>query len=306
MLGELKTSIQKTALDLSEPPPSTGLITDITKLLTDAIEEDLTTDPLQDPMPLPTQRNIKDAIENIDEAKSKIHGLVNDIKGELGDWINKIDDAMPEINTEKVEEVIKLLNTLQSDDAESSLAQLLAKLKLAEKILLDDDEGSSLPKEPYTPKIKTIHIDYSACSEKVEFIHLHPFPKTSKIQKLPNAHTVELLGYELSLMSASTLHDLPSREESLIVVALVDAKLHIKVFDRTGQVVVDKTENKLDSNQGLIAFKSKLEEFIKLTSDGSALPDTARQEIREKAISVSVQRSRCFLISKTKALFLSA
>ena len=54
----------------------------------------------------------------------------------------------------------------------------------------DDDVG--LPKEPYTPLIKALEIDYHASADvnDIELIHLHPFPKASKTEVLTSNPTL--------------------------------------------------------------------------------------------------------------------
>lgn len=81
------------------------------------------------------------------------------------------------------------LAALQADDVDNTkdgdLAKLLTKIVEAEGHLkIEDDDDLRLPKEPYTPKIKSIHIDYTASSEKVELIHLYPFEDSSKVEEL--------------------------------------------------------------------------------------------------------------------------
>lgn len=159
-----------------------GLITEITNLLEAAGN-------FLEPSP-----DLLNAIAAIESAKTKIQAFKSEIEDkiltidrELGEWINAIDGIINKMDTDtsKVEEAWKILEELQIDDADDTkdgaLVKLLVKLVETEELLLIKGR---LPKEPYTPKIKSIHIDYTASSEKVELIHLYPFEDSSKVEKL--------------------------------------------------------------------------------------------------------------------------
>lgn len=131
---------------------------------------------------------------------------VNDINLALGEVKNLHDNVKDEIELveDKIKAVIegsanaeallveakKLLADLYAgnpDDDDENDGKLTELLTVINSIkLLEGD----LPKEPYTPKIKSIHIDYTACSEKVDLIHLYPFERSSKLEELSYSPTL--------------------------------------------------------------------------------------------------------------------
>ena len=66
-------------------------------------------------------------------------------------------------------------------------------------------------------------------------------------------------GYALSLIDNTD--DLVDKGRSLVIVALVDAKLHIRIFDAGGEKVVDKAENELLRVKALTTIKQQLDLF---------------------------------------------
>ena len=65
-------------------------------------------------------------------------------------------------------------------------------------------------------------------------------------------------GYDLKLMSVATTDDLLDAGRFLVIVALVGTDLHIRVFDASGEKVVDKAENELVGREEVKAFKQKI------------------------------------------------
>ena len=92
---------------------------------------------------------------------------------------------------------------------------------------------------------------------------------------------------DLKLMSVITPAELTQAGESLIVVALVDDYLHIRVFDADGQEVVDKPEAELVSGQDFTYLKELLNEDP--FPDASELSEEMKREIIEKATAISLQ-----------------
>lgn len=64
--------------------------------------------------------------------------------------------------------------------------------------------------------------------------------------------------YDLRLMSVAAADGLINGGRSLVIVALVGTNLHIRIFDASGEKVVDKTENELVSGEALTALKKRL------------------------------------------------
>ena len=101
-------------------------------------------------------------------------------------------------------------------------------------------------------------------------------------------------GYDLCLMSVKTTDKLEGEGRYLVIVALVgdsDGKdLHIRIFDASGDKVVDKTEKQLEGGEMLTALKQQLEKLKSQEGkqeiiDGSNLSREDRQKIIRKATS---------------------
>jgi len=63
--------------------------------------------------------------------------------------------------------------------------------------------------------------------------------------------------YSLRLMAVATPEDLVDSGRNLVVVAMVGHNLHIRIFDATGEQVVDKTEGELAAGDALTALKQQ-------------------------------------------------
>ena len=92
-------------------------------------------------------------------------------------------------------------------------------------------------------------------------------------------------GYDLRLMSVDTTDDLPTVGELLVIVALVNGGVHIRIFDADGQKVVDKPESDFDHGPNLTYLKKLLNENP--FPDASKLLRNEKKEIIEKATLVS-------------------
>ena len=101
-------------------------------------------------------------------------------------------------------------------------------------------------------------------------------------------------GYDLRLMSVKTTDELEGEGGYLVIVALVgdvdDKDLHIRIFDASGDKVVDKSEKQIESGETLTALKQQLtalksQEDEQEIIDGSSLSLEDKQEIIRKATS---------------------
>lgn len=86
--------------------------------------------------------------------------------------------------------------------------------------------------------------------------------------------------YELRLVSASTTAEIIGEGRNLMIVALVDTRLHIRIFDASGKRVVDKAEEDLVSGTVLTALKKRLTPL----PDDSSLSKEDKQKIIEDAL----------------------
>lgn len=94
--------------------------------------------------------------------------------------------------------------------------------------------------------------------------------------------------YELSMVSVNTIGDLESDGESVIIVALVgtdpepvNKDLHIRIFNASGEMIVDKGEGDLIS--GLNALKQRLVSSL----PGMSIPQEDIPQIIEDAASIA-------------------
>jgi ABC-type branched-subunit amino acid transport system substrate-binding protein len=89
--------------------------------------------------------------------------------------------------------------------------------------------------------------------------------------------------WDLRLMSVAATKDLLDVGRNLIIVALVGADLHIRIFDASGKKVIDKAESELISGEILTALKKRLNPF----PDESSLSKEDKQEIIQNATSIA-------------------
>lgn len=90
--------------------------------------------------------------------------------------------------------------------------------------------------------------------------------------------------YDLRLMSVAARDDLPNNGRNLVIVALVGSVLHIRIFDASGEKIVDKAEQELVSRETLKALTYRLQPL----PDVSGLSDEDRQKIIAEAIAISI------------------
>src|SRR5256886_15346898 len=88
---------------------------------------------------------------------------------------------------------------------------------------------------------------------------------------------------DLHLMCVAATKDLLDVGRNLVIVALVGAHLHIRIFDASGKKVVDKAESELISGEILTALKKRLNPF----PDEFSLSKEDKQEIIRNAKSIA-------------------
>jgi hypothetical protein len=91
--------------------------------------------------------------------------------------------------------------------------------------------------------------------------------------------------YDLSLISVNNAGDLPKKGDSVIIAAMVGAKLQIRIFDADGKKVIDKPEVDLAKGKELSDLKGFLE--ANPFPDASTMSAEEVATIKEKATSVS-------------------
>src|SRR5256884_2801714 len=84
-------------------------------------------------------------------------------------------------------------------------------------------------------------------------------------------------------MCIAATKDLLDVGRNLVIVALVGAHLHIRIFDASGKKVVDKAESELISGEILTAPKKRLNPF----PDEFSLSKEDKQEIIRNATSIA-------------------
>lgn len=124
-----------------------------------------------------------EGIKNINQLQNvNFRFLQKNIK-EINNIIQRSNSSDPISFTKFKEDIIKLILVIENNlvKQKSFIDEIL-------KILPDEStiDKLGLPKEPYTPTIKSIFIDYEACADKndIELVHLYPFANSSKTESL--------------------------------------------------------------------------------------------------------------------------
>jgi len=134
-----------------------------------------------DPVSLGKMRtNLDDA----EAAHSSLQTKIVSIATKVADLAKINNPTMLQNLMNKVNGIIKDLDDPAAAGAEQLMEQLDASLNGLDEALKQTDANVGLPKEPYTPLIKALEVDYCASADMadIEIVHLHPFPKTSKTE----------------------------------------------------------------------------------------------------------------------------
>lgn len=101
-----------------------------------------------------------------------------------------------------------------------------------------------------------------------------------------NDQYVEVVsGYDLRLMSVSASDKLPGKGRALVIVALVGGKLHLRIFDTTGELAIDLPEDELDDEELISELKGLLN--TSPFPDAAALSHGENQDIIKSATLVA-------------------
>src|SRR3989440_420454 len=103
------------------------------------------------------------------------------------------------------------------------------------------------------------------------------------ISRIPQRRSRSQGEWDLHLMCVAATKDLLDVGRNLVIVALVGAHLHIRIFDASGKKVVDKAESELISGEILTALKKRLNPF----PDEFSLSKEDKQEIIRNATSIA-------------------
>jgi len=98
----------------------------------------------------------------------------------------------------------------------------------------------------------------------------------------------ELVGYGLLLSSVDGSDDLPDSGSSLVIVARIEDRLHVRIFDPSGEKVIDKSEDGLFAGDALTFLKG-----IDFDLDGSDLSQEEQYEIIKAAATCAGYTWRC-------------
>lgn len=140
--------------------------------------------------------NIQAQVGNNANTNSAINSTRNFVNPNLRNLFDAIDN-----------EVSSILNTLDVDPPMLpfipplfhlfSLQTLVTQLKIKVEFIEDSIKGDpellkGLPKEPYTPAIKFLSVDYEATADinDIDLIHLYPYSGTYKPESLPRTPTL--------------------------------------------------------------------------------------------------------------------
>ncbi len=89
-------------------------------------------------------------------------------------------------------------------------------------------------------------------------------------------------------MSVDDADDLEDEGRQLVIVALIGTSLHIRIFDASGDKVVDKAENELVGGETLEALKQRLTPL----PEESSLSQRIKREIIANATSIAGHNHR--------------
>ena len=135
---------------------------------------------------IPTLDQFDQLLSFLNQEFIKLIDEINKYSIESKGIIGKIDaDVKDDPETLDVEgEINQLMMQLESS--------LIAIKGLLPKTNDDANKEIGLPKEPYTPLIKVLEVDYSALADKndIEIIHIYPFPRASKTEVLTDKPTL--------------------------------------------------------------------------------------------------------------------
>jgi hypothetical protein len=119
------------------------------------------------------------AFTKLEGASTDLKGFLDEIGNLLGDLIDPQNNPAPLVGaiSDALDKMEQFLTT-----------ELAAALKDIDDRLGGKEGG--VPKEPYTPTIKSLEMDYEATAtvEDIELIHLYPFANSSKTERLPAAN----------------------------------------------------------------------------------------------------------------------
>ncbi len=142
-------------------------------------------------------------------------------------------------------------------------------------------------KNDYSEAIKQWNIAHKGFENRCEQLKKWEVSKCIKIlKKLEESknrireNRLCIDGYDLQLISVDKTGGLVNKGSSLVIVALVDTKLRIRIFDACGGKVVDKEESELCRGEALTILKEQLN----LLPDVSVLPQEDKQKIIDNVI----------------------
>jgi hypothetical protein len=108
------------------------------------------------------------------------------------------------------------------------------------------------------PKQQDVCPPHIALISEWDTFYGRTFPEAFR-DSLDNAYFLYFKGYDLHLMYVAATDALLNKGHSLVIVALVGTKLHIRIFNASGKIVFDKAENELVSEETLTtAIKQRL------------------------------------------------
>jgi hypothetical protein len=137
---------------------------------------------------------------------------------------------------------------------------LYATLKLGSPNEMNYTLLSAVAEELFNQRTHHITSKLDESKKKNNTTELHPFPSEEGGDNTINRTGISIVlqpknVYSVRFISAATSADLPSDKRALVIVALIDLELHIRIFDTDGKQVVDKAEDELPSGAHLTALK---------------------------------------------------
>ncbi|MCP4934105.1 MAG: hypothetical protein GY927_07825, partial [bacterium] len=186
-------------------------------------------------------------------------GLSYDLVKLIGDLVFKTpDESAQAVVTHFMQPILKAVDPQATKDA----ALMTSFRRLQQLLLLVAKAGLS------SPEAAALFANQQTADKLPEKLKLPAgFPlKVDAAYQATNGDIYlfadeSYVGYDLRLMSVDATTNLKDEGRDLVIVALVGTNLHIRIFDASGEKVVDKAENELIGGETLTALKQRLSPF---------------------------------------------
>ena len=184
-------------------------------------------------------------------------------KWDGGDWLTLGPDAGPVLRHYVLDDDHYVLGQFDDDDADGREGRFIAKWDGGQWALLGSGLGTDFGND----------VDLSFFGDDLFAVGEWIGADLEGIWV--GAGSMSITDYDLRLMSVAETEDLPEEGQSLVIVALVNSALHIRIFDASGRIAVDAPEAELLAGEALTDLKRRLKAL--------PFPDDLELSQREKS-----------------------